>query len=117
MSLVIGMVACGTSACPDPSKDLGEVLFIGKYEPQGGFGNLEVFENFTLSVPSDISGSASIQVQHSILTTTAVSTSPIIFCIELTTMLGRDIRNLPSVTSVPQSKLDLAVAVPLLLAV
>ncbi|PPQ69125.1 hypothetical protein CVT26_003573 [Gymnopilus dilepis] len=69
VSLVIGMVACGTSACPDPSKDLGEVLFIGKYDSQGAFDQFDSFENFTLTVPSDISGAASIQVQHSALLT------------------------------------------------
>ena len=67
------MVACGTSACPDPSKDLGEVLFIGKYDSQGAFDQFDSFENFTLTVPSDISGAASIQVQHSALLTPPVS--------------------------------------------
>jgi hypothetical protein len=65
VSLVIGIVACGTSACPAPSADLGQILFLGKYQSQGVIGNtLNSFENFTFVVPSDISGKASIQVQH-----------------------------------------------------
>ena len=28
------LVACGSSACPAPSADLGEILFIGKYQSQ-----------------------------------------------------------------------------------
>jgi len=69
VSLVIGMVAC-PSGCPTPSADLGEVLFVGKYESQGGVGNtLNSFENITVTVPSDISGPASIQIQHNFLST------------------------------------------------
>lgn len=65
VSLVIGIVACGSSPCPAPSADLGELLFVGKYQSQGQFGNtLNTFENFTFVVPNDISGQASIQVQH-----------------------------------------------------
>jgi len=64
VSLVIGIVACGSS-CPAASADLGEILFIGKYQSQGVIGNtLNTFENFNFVVPSDISGSASIQAQH-----------------------------------------------------
>ncbi|KAF8874255.1 hypothetical protein CPB84DRAFT_1967012 [Gymnopilus junonius] len=70
VSLVIGIVSCGTSACPAPSADLGEVLFIGQYQSQGVIGNsLNSFENFTFTVPNDISGPASIQVQHVTLAT------------------------------------------------
>ena len=74
VSLVIGIIGCGSSACPAPSADLGEVLFIGKYQSQGVIGNtLNSFENFTFVVPSDISGNASIQVQHNFLLTPPVS--------------------------------------------
>ena len=74
VSLVIGIVSCGSSACPAPSADLGEILFIGKYQSQGVIGNtLNSFENFTFVVPSDISGQASIQVQHVFLLTPPVS--------------------------------------------
>jgi len=77
ISLVIGIVACGSSGCPAPSADLGEILFVGKYQSQGSFPNtLNSFENFTLVVPSDISGQASIQVQHVFVTTPPVS----LFC-------------------------------------
>jgi len=70
VSLVIGIVACGSSACPAASADLGEILFIGKYQSHGLIGNtLNSFENFSFVVPSDISGSASIQAQHVFLTT------------------------------------------------
>ncbi|KDR68876.1 hypothetical protein GALMADRAFT_272265 [Galerina marginata CBS 339.88] len=70
VSLVIGIVGCGTSPCPAPSADLGEILFIGKYQSQGEFGTtLNTFENFTFTVPNDISGKASIQAQRvSVLT-------------------------------------------------
>jgi len=74
VSLVIGIVGCGSSACPSPSADLGEILFIGKYQSQGVIGNtLNSFENFTFVVPSDISGQASIQVQRVSLLTPPVS--------------------------------------------
>jgi hypothetical protein len=74
VSLVIGIVACGTSACPAPSTDLGKILFVGKYQSQGEVGNmLNSFENFTFVVPSDISGKASIQVQHVFVLTPPVS--------------------------------------------
>jgi hypothetical protein len=70
VSLVIGIVACGTSACPSPSANLGGILFIGKYQSQGEIGTtLNTFENFTFVVPSGISGAAAIQVQHAFLTT------------------------------------------------
>jgi len=69
VSLVIGIVACG-STCPAASADLGEILFVGKYQSQGVIGNtLNQFENFSFVVPSDISGSASIQAQHVFLLT------------------------------------------------
>jgi len=71
VSLVIGIVACGSSTtCPAASVDLGEILFIGKYQSQGIIGNtLNSFENFSFVVPSDISGPASIQAQHDFLVT------------------------------------------------
>ncbi|KAF8874388.1 ricin B lectin domain-containing protein [Gymnopilus junonius] len=69
VSLVIGIVACGTSPCPVPSSDLGEVLLIGKYEAKGSSGEFDTFENFTFTVPNDISGAASIQAQLVTLTT------------------------------------------------
>jgi len=69
ISLIIGIVAC-PSGCPAPSADLGEVLFVGKYQSQGTIGNtLNSFQNFSLTVPSDISGPASIQIQHNFLLT------------------------------------------------
>jgi len=74
VSLVIGIVACGSSACPLPSADLGELLLVGKYQSQGVISNtLNSFENFTFVVPSDISGQASIQVQRVSLATPPVS--------------------------------------------
>lgn len=73
VSLVIGIVPCPASGCPAPSANLGEILFIGQYKSQGQIGNtLNTFENFTFVVPSDISGAASIQVQHATLTTLPV---------------------------------------------
>jgi len=70
ISLVIGIVACGSSGCPKASADLGEILFIGKFESQGLIGNtLNQFENFNFVVPSDISGPASIQAQHVFINT------------------------------------------------
>jgi len=70
ISLVIGIVACGSSPCPAASADLGEILFIGKFQSQGTIGgSLDSFENFNFIVPSDISGSASIQAQHVFITT------------------------------------------------
>ena len=72
ISLVIGIVACG-STCPAASADLGEILFIGKFQSQGQTGDfLNTFENFSFVVPSDISGSASIQAQHVFLLTPPV---------------------------------------------
>jgi len=68
VSLVIGIVACGSS-CPSASTDLGEILFVGKFESQGIIGSLNQFENFSFVVPSDISGLASIQAQHVFLLT------------------------------------------------
>ena len=73
VSLVIGIVACG-STCPAASADLGKILFVGKFQSQGVIGNtLNLFENVSFVVPSDISGSASIQVQHVFLLTPPVS--------------------------------------------
>jgi len=71
VGLVIGIVACRSSTtCPAASADLGEILFIGKYQSQGLIGNtLNSFENFSVVVPSDISGPASIQAQHVFVTT------------------------------------------------
>jgi len=70
VSLVIGIVACGSSGCPKASADLGEILFIGKFQSQGLIGNtLNQFENFNFVVPSDISGPASIQAQHVFINT------------------------------------------------
>ncbi|KDR70764.1 hypothetical protein GALMADRAFT_282011 [Galerina marginata CBS 339.88] len=70
VSLVVGIVGCGSAACPAPSADLGEILFIGKFVGQGVIGNtLNQFENFTFTVPSDISGKASVQVQHAYVLT------------------------------------------------
>jgi len=69
VSLVIGIAPC-PSDCPAPFEDLGEILFNGKYESQGVIPNtLNGFQNLTISVPCDISGQASIQVQHNYLIT------------------------------------------------
>ena len=78
---MIGIVPCAKARCPDPATDLGEILFVGKYEPQGITGSpINTFENFTFVVPSDISGAASIQVQHNFLTYSIVSfRSPSLF--------------------------------------
>lgn len=47
---------------------------MGIYKSQGVIGNtLNTFENFSFVVPSEISGQASIQVQHGFLTTLPVS--------------------------------------------
>ena len=55
VSLVIGIVPCAKACCPAPSTDLGKILFVGKYEPQGITGGpINMFENFTFVVPSDI---------------------------------------------------------------
>jgi len=79
VSLVIGIVGCGTSACPAASADLGEICFIGKFQSQGTIGNsLNSFENFTFTLPIDISGSASIQVQHNFLLTPPGHALPIV---------------------------------------
>ena len=99
VSLVIGIVACGSSACPAPSADLGEILFIGKYQSQGVIGNtLNSFENFTFVVPSDISGHASIQVQHVFVLTPPVSVLRIFGSGCSFGLLRRDTRSLPSST-------------------
>ena len=102
VSLVIGIVACGSSGCPAPSADLGEILFIGKYQSQGVIGNtLNSFENFTFVVPSDISGQASIQVQHVFLLTPPVSVVQIFGSGCSFGLLRRDTRSLAS--SIPAS--------------
>lgn len=73
VSLVIGIAPCGTSGCPAPSANLGEILFIGQYKSEGVIESmLNTFENFTFVVPSDISGAASIQVQRTGLITLIV---------------------------------------------
>ena len=95
---MIGIVACGSSACPAPSADLGEILFIGKYQSQGEIDNtLNSFETFSLTVPSDISGSASIQVQQVFLLTPPVSLFTT-FRTTFLTLLQRDTRSLTSST-------------------
>lgn len=105
VSLVIGIVACGSSACPAPSADLGEILFIGKYQSQGQLGNtLNTFENFTFVVPSDISGKASIQVQHVFLLTPPVSVLRINGSGCLFGLLRRDTRSLALSTPVSAFK-------------
>jgi hypothetical protein len=104
VSLVIGIVACGSSACPSPSTDLGEILFIGTYQSQGQIGKtLNLFENFTFGVPSDISGRASIQVQHVFFLTPPVSVLQIFGSGCLFGVLRRDTRSL--VLSTPASAL------------
>jgi len=68
VSLIIGIVPCGTSGCPAPSADMGLILFIGQYKMQSE-NSVETFESFTFVVPGDMAGPASIQVQHNFLTT------------------------------------------------
>ncbi|PPQ96016.1 hypothetical protein CVT26_016178 [Gymnopilus dilepis] len=70
VGLVIGVVACGTAACPAPTADLGQPVFVGKYQSQGAIGNtLNSFQNISVTIPTGISGPASIQVQRVALLT------------------------------------------------
>ena len=98
VSLIIGIITCGTSACPVPSADLGKILFIGKFQSQGEVDTFNSFDNFTFIIPSDISRAASIQVQHVFLLTPPVS----LFCcftyslIMLFTLLQRAMLSLAS---------------------
>jgi len=69
VALAIGMKDCGSSSCPPASTDLGDVMYIGQFSSQGyvlvnSSGDSAKYENFTLTVPVDVSGSASIQVMH-----------------------------------------------------
>ena len=76
VSLVIGIVDCpsSSSSCPAASADLGDILFIGKFQSQGVIDNsLKSFENFTFVVPAGLSGLASFQAQHNFLVTPPVS--------------------------------------------
>ena len=75
VSLVIGIISCPSSPCPAASADLGNLLFVGKYQAQGEIGNtLKTFENFTFVVPGGLPvGSAAIQAQHISLATPPVS--------------------------------------------
>ena len=74
VGLVIGVVACGTAACPAPTADLGQPVFVGKYQSQGAIGNtLNSFQNISVTIPTGISGPASIQVQRVALLTPPVS--------------------------------------------
>ena len=74
----IGIVTCTNSGCPSPSSgNLGDILFLGLYQPQGIIGNPPfppTYQNFTLSVPSDIpAGKAAIQVQKVVFIASPVS--------------------------------------------
>jgi hypothetical protein len=70
VALVIGILGCGTSACAAASADLGENPLITKFQSQGLINNtLITFANYSLPVPSDISGAASIQVMRVSLST------------------------------------------------
>jgi hypothetical protein len=74
VSLVIGIVDCPSSSCPAASADLGDILFIGRYQSQNVIDNsLKSFENFSVVVPAGLSGSASFQAQHNFLVTPPVS--------------------------------------------
>lgn len=74
VSLVIGILGCPSSPCPPASTDLGNTLFIGKFQSQGVIdGTLKSFQNFTFTVPAGLSGSASFQAQHNFLLTPPVS--------------------------------------------
>lgn len=53
-SLLIGIVPCANARCPAPFTDLGEILFVGKYEPQAlSESPLNTFESITFVVPRE----------------------------------------------------------------
>jgi len=59
--------------CPDPRDDLGKTIFIGKFQGVFNISASALFQDFRPTVPSSMSGDASIQVQRVSLTPSAVS--------------------------------------------
>lgn len=60
------MVNCPPAGCPAPSVNLGEIVSVTILNTS------QPFDNFTLQVPSDITGPASIQIQHNFFTTSSL---------------------------------------------
>ncbi|PPQ70682.1 hypothetical protein CVT26_014621 [Gymnopilus dilepis] len=72
----VGIISCGSSACPSPSVNLGNLLFIGPYQPQGIIGSPpfpHTFQNLSLTVPPNLpTGAAALQVQRVIFAASPV---------------------------------------------
>lgn len=72
MAIAIGLLSCagfpsGTCASVDVTQRLGAILYTGSYKPvsHGGVGLGQFYQNFTVTVPSDIPrGQASLSVAH-----------------------------------------------------
>jgi len=66
VAVSIGISGCapGAAGCPDPSKDAGRyILYTGPYSPSiHDSGSLDAYQNFTVFIPSEISGVSTIQV-------------------------------------------------------
>ncbi|GKZ69930.1 hypothetical protein AnigIFM50267_005167 [Aspergillus niger] len=61
IGIAIGIESCsGSSGCPDPDSEIGNLLYSGPYDPQSN-GPPDPYENFTITVP-DVTGPAQIGV-------------------------------------------------------
>ncbi|KAH7929623.1 hypothetical protein BV22DRAFT_1056483 [Leucogyrophana mollusca] len=64
VAVVIGIESCPSGACAPPSEELGDILYNGPYNPQVVEGAWNPYENFTVQIPSTLSGKAQIGVAH-----------------------------------------------------
>ncbi|KAJ3770700.1 hypothetical protein FB446DRAFT_646523 [Lentinula raphanica] len=69
VSAVIAMINCAGAPCPsDASDTLGIPLFAGNYTPQLHEGNLPPYQNFTVTVPSNLAaGTNMLTAAHFVL--------------------------------------------------
>ncbi|KAI0632497.1 hypothetical protein C8Q77DRAFT_1218845 [Trametes polyzona] len=88
VSVAIGLLPCAGRAPPgtcdgiDTTEQIGIALYAGSYTPQLRPGGSDLFENFTVSVPSDFpSGPAALSVAHFSLVGVSVFRLAILRCV------------------------------------
>ncbi|KAJ7434501.1 hypothetical protein B0H11DRAFT_2040660 [Mycena galericulata] len=90
VAVVIGFLSCGgfyAQNCPPPSEILGEILYLGPYDPEFQYGpglpNKPPYQNFTVAIPASApTGPAQISVIHFSLV--GASLGPYLQCLNVT---------------------------------
>ncbi|KAJ5485294.1 hypothetical protein N7539_005282 [Penicillium diatomitis] len=68
MALAIGISSCSAQECLSPVESMGEILYLGSFDPEYHEDSLPPYQNFTVTVPSDFAvGDAHINVAHATL--------------------------------------------------